>query len=63
LRTTNAECRGRVNLYQEALQPIQDGLDGLRHKIQEISESLAKFPESSNSQLQAVEEMRQILNV
>ncbi|MEH2293171.1 pilus motility taxis protein HmpF [Nostoc sp.] len=61
LRRTTAECCGRVNLYQEALQPIQDSLDSLRQKLQGIAESLDQFQETGDSQLQAIAQMRQTL--
>ncbi len=60
-RTTHAERCGRVNLYQEALQPIQDALDGLRQKLQGVTESLAKVQEAGDYQLQAITQMRQTL--
>ncbi|MFN6519259.1 MAG: pilus motility taxis protein HmpF [Nostoc sp. CreGUA01] len=61
LRTATAQCCGRVNLYEEALQPIQNCLDGLRQKLQGIGESLDKFQENGDSQLQAIAQMRQTL--
>ncbi|MBD2409623.1 hypothetical protein FACHB389_11915 [Nostoc calcicola FACHB-389] len=61
LRTATAQCRGRVNLYEEALQPVQDCLDGLRQKLQGIGESLDRFQETGDSQLQAIAQMRQTL--
>lgn len=61
LQTTTAECWGRVNLYQEALQPIQDCLDGLRDKLQVISESLVHVQESGDSQLQTITQMCQTM--
>jgi len=61
LRTATAQCRGRVNLYEEALQPIQDCLDSLRQKLQGIGESLDKFQETGDSQLQAIAQLRQTL--
>jgi chromosome segregation ATPase len=61
LRTATAECWGRVNLYQEALQPIQDSLDGLRHKLQGIEESLTQAQETGDTQLQAITQIRQTL--
>ncbi|MBW4673999.1 MAG: pilus motility taxis protein HmpF [Desmonostoc geniculatum HA4340-LM1] len=61
LRTATAQCRGRVNLYEEALQPVQDCLDGLRQKLQGIGESLERFQETGDSQLQAIAQMRQTL--
>ena len=61
LQRTTAECWGRVNLYQEALQPIQDSLDGLRQKLQEIGESLEQFQETGDYQLQAIAQLRHTL--
>ncbi|MDB9378409.1 pilus motility taxis protein HmpF, partial [Nodularia sphaerocarpa] len=58
LRTATSECWARVHLYQEALQPIQDALDGLRHKLQKIAESLVQVQESGDYQLQTINEMR-----
>lgn len=61
LRRTTAECCGRVNLYQEALQPIQDSLDGLRQKLQGIGESLEQFQETGDFQVQAIAQLRHTL--
>ncbi|MBS9390930.1 MAG: pilus motility taxis protein HmpF [Dolichospermum sp. WA123] len=61
LRIATAECWGRVNLYQEALQHIQDALDGLRDQLQNISESLTQVQTSGNSQFLIVTQMRQTL--
>ncbi|MEH2288782.1 pilus motility taxis protein HmpF [Nostoc sp.] len=61
LRRTTAEYYGRVNLYQEALQPIQDSLDGLRQKLQEIGESLGQFQETTDYQIQAIAQLRHTL--
>ncbi|MEH2282881.1 MAG: pilus motility taxis protein HmpF [Nostoc sp.] len=61
LRRTTAECCGRVNLYQEALQPIQDSLDGLREKLLLIGESLDQFQETGDDQVQAIAQLRHTL--
>ncbi|MDZ8025224.1 MAG: pilus motility taxis protein HmpF [Nostoc sp. DedQUE11] len=61
LRTATAQCCGRVNLYEEVLQPIQDCLDNLRQKLQGIRESLDQFQETGDHQLQAIAQMRQTL--
>ncbi|MEH2029988.1 MAG: pilus motility taxis protein HmpF [Nostoc sp.] len=61
LRRTTAEFSGRVNLYQEALQPIQDSLDGLRQKLQGIGESLDQFQETGDYQVQAIAQLRHTL--
>ncbi len=62
LRTATAECWGRVNLYQEALRPIQDCLDSLREKLQGMTESLTQVQETGDYQLQAIAEMRHTLH-
>lgn len=61
LQTATAECWGRVNLYQQALQPIQDCLDSLRDKLHTISDSLTHVQEIGDSQLQTISEMRQTI--
>ncbi|MEH2270557.1 MAG: pilus motility taxis protein HmpF [Nostoc sp.] len=61
LRRTTAEFCGRVNLYQETLQPIQDSLDGLRQKLQGIGESLDHFQETADYQVQAIAQLRHTL--
>ncbi|UKO96051.1 pilus motility taxis protein HmpF [Nostoc sp. UHCC 0870] len=58
LRTANAEFWGRVNLYQETVQPIQDCLDELRSKLQSIGESLGQIQETGDYQLQTITEIR-----
>ncbi|MDJ0733349.1 MAG: pilus motility taxis protein HmpF [Nostocaceae cyanobacterium] len=60
-RRTTTEAWGRLNLYQEALQPIQDALDGLRHNLQQIAESLEKVQETGDFHLQTLNEMRENL--
>ncbi|MBD2346370.1 pilus motility taxis protein HmpF [Anabaena subtropica] len=62
LKTATAECWSRINLYQEALQPIQDCVDELRQKLQGIGESLAQVQETGDYQLQTIAEIRQTIN-
>ncbi len=61
LQTVMAESRGRLNLYHEVLQPLQDSFDGMRQKLQGIAESLASMQETGEYQLQAVTQIRQTL--
>ncbi len=56
------ESLGKLHLYQEALQPIQDALDGLRYKLQELSASLVTAEESGEGQQQTINEINQQLN-
>jgi len=59
LRIENAELWGRVHLYEEALQQIQDGLDALRLVVHEMGDSLQKLQESGDRQLQTLNQMLQ----
>ncbi len=58
LQTTNAQVWAKVNLYEEALQPIGDSLEGLRHKLQAINDALTQFQTTGDYQLQAITDMR-----
>jgi len=60
-RTAAAELQGRLNLYQEILQPLQDSADELRHRLEAIAGALNQMQESSIHQTQALDEMRQIV--
>ncbi len=61
LRITNAEFRGRLHLYEEALQQIQDGLDSLRHVVHEMGDSLTKLPAGDDDQQQTINQIRQTI--
>ncbi len=58
---TVAELWGQVNLYQEWLQPTQDSLNGLRQASEAIAGILGQFQEVSDYQLQAIADMRQVM--
>jgi hypothetical protein len=57
----SAEYMGRVSLYQEALQPIQDALDRLREQLDMIAGSLTQLQEFDDSRIQVVAELRQVI--
>lgn len=59
-RTALASLEGRVNLYQELLQPLQDTADQLRQKLEEIAGMIDHAQESGGHQ-QTLSEMRQVL--
>lgn len=61
LRIATGELWGRVNLYQEALQPLQDGLDELRQKLQSIADALTQVQAFGDYHLQAITHIRNIL--
>jgi chromosome segregation ATPase len=57
-----AALGGRSALFDELVTPLQDGMANLRQKLDEAAESIAKFQEASDYQLQAIAEMRQIIS-
>jgi len=56
-----AERWGRVNLYQEMLQPVQDSLDGLRHQLEALASAWAQVQETRDYQFQTIAQMQQTL--
>ncbi|OCR01526.1 hypothetical protein BCD67_18715 [Oscillatoriales cyanobacterium USR001] len=60
-RATVAELWGRVNLYQEMLQPVQDSLNGLRQKLEGTTGVLNQVQEAGDRQAQAIAQLREML--
>jgi chromosome segregation ATPase len=58
-RTAVAESLGRLHVYQETLQPIQDSLEAIRQKLQGTADCLGKVQETGDYQLQTITQMRQ----
>ncbi len=56
-----AAIEGRKGLADTLLVPFQEGLAGLRQRLDEASASVSQFQEASDYQLQAIAEMRQII--
>ncbi len=61
LRTATAESWGRANLYQEALQPIQDNLDTLRQQLQVINNNFSQTQGSDGSLSDTITRIREFL--
>lgn len=61
LKVATAECWGKVHLYEEMLQPIQDNLDALKHKVEAIAATIDHVQDSGENQVQAVSQMRERL--
>jgi chromosome segregation ATPase len=59
-RTAAASLEGRVNLYQELLQPVQDTANELRQKLEAIAGMVNHAQDTSGPQ-QTISEMRQVL--
>ncbi len=60
-RVTTAQIAGKVSLYQEMLQPIQDVVDGLRHQLEAMQGTIAQVNEANNEQNAAIVKMQQIV--
>ncbi len=60
-RDVAAQTWGKISLYQEMLQPVQDQVDALRHRIEGLSDAMSQVQESGDHQMQAIAEMRQVL--
>ena len=60
-RVTAAELAGKVSLYQEMMQPIQDTVDGLRHQLEAMQGTIAQVNEAKNNQSGAIAEMQEIV--
>ncbi len=61
-RKAAAEVTGKVEVYQEMLQPVQDTTDGMRQKLEAIAGSMAQGQEAADSQQQAITDMRQVIS-
>lgn len=59
-RALVAQLWGKVNVYQEMLQPLQDHLNDLRQKLEEAFRYLNQLQETGNFQLEALTSMRQV---
>lgn len=57
-----AELWGRVNVYQEMLQPVQDNLKGLRQKLEAVGGELDRVQQTGDEQDRVVSDLRQVLS-
>lgn len=57
-----AQLWGKVHLYEETLQPLQDGLNELRQKLDAIANALNHIQETGDSQQQAIAQISQIIS-
>ncbi len=62
MRASVAELWGKVNLYQETLQPSQEGLNEIRQRLEAIAYALNQIQETGDYQLQAIAEMQQTIS-
>ncbi|MEG4405989.1 pilus motility taxis protein HmpF [Microcoleus sp. MON2_D5] len=57
-----AQLWGRVNVYQEMLQPVQDNLTGLRQKLEAVAGELDRVQQTGEEQDRVVSDLRQVLS-
>lgn len=56
-----SELQGKIHLYEETLQPIQNALDGLRQKLEESQSAIAQLQENRVTQSQIVTDIQQAI--
>ncbi len=56
-----AEQCGKLSLYQELMQPLQDGVTAMQQQLEAIAQ-VAQNQDARNEQQQAIEEMRQFIH-
>src|SRR4028118_1673665 len=61
MKESIAQLWGKVNLYQETLQPRQDALNEIRQTLEAIAYALNQIQETGDYQLQAIAEMQQTI--
>jgi len=57
-----AELWGRVKVYQEMLQPVQDNLNALRQKLEAVAGELDRVQETGVEQDRVVSDLHQVLS-
>jgi chromosome segregation ATPase len=62
MKESLVELSAKVNLYEEMLQPRQEGLNEIRQKLEEIAQTLHQIQETGDYQLQAIAEMKQTIS-
>lgn len=58
-----AELWGRISLYQEMLQPVQDSWNQVRQQLEQTTTELNQLLQISQNQTQTTEQLRQVLSV
>lgn len=58
-----AELWGRISLYQEMLQPVQDSWNQVRQQLEQTTTELNQLLEISQNQTRTTEQLRQVLSV
>jgi chromosome segregation ATPase len=56
-----ARMLAQVNLYEEMLQPLQDKLNEVKQKLEEVAGAFGQVGETQSNQQQAIAQMRDIL--
>jgi chromosome segregation ATPase len=61
-RQVFGEMQGKVKLYEEMLQPIQDSVDNLRKTLDEVAGQASQFQTAGEAQKSAVGQMHEVLH-
>jgi chromosome segregation ATPase len=61
-RSQVAQLWGRVNLYEEMLQPLQDRLNEIREQLEAIQGGLEEIQSSGQSQNETIAQLRQTID-
>jgi len=56
------ELWGRVSVYQEMLQPVQDNLSGLRQKLEAVGGELDRIQQTGEQQDQTISQLQQVIS-
>lgn len=56
-----SELWGKINLYQDFLQPVQDNLNQLKQNAEEVAATIHQMQEVNTSQHHAVSELRSVV--
>ncbi len=62
IKSLAVELWGKVNVYRETLDPTQENLNQIRHKLEAITTALNQIQETGDYQLQAIAQMQQIIS-
>ncbi len=61
-KSSIGELWGRVNVYQEMLQPVQDNLSGLRQKLEAVGGELDRIQQTGEQQDQTISQLQQVIS-
>ena len=57
----SVQARGKVSLYEEILQPVQDRVSQFREKAEQMQQSIGGIQDANDRQLQAISSLQQTI--